>query len=496
MISFLGFSQEEINPNGYNVFYYESGEKASEGYFKNGQPHGEWKSYHPLGTLKSIGYKANGQSDSLWKFYDEEGLLKWSYEYENDKKNGCAKKYDSLGNVIQETFYVNDEKQGEEIHFFADGQRKKVITYNQGKEEGLALEYNEEGTVITEELYDNGYLKRKEKFNRYDEEGNKTGVWRSYFDNGNIKTEISYSGGKKEGVSKLFDKDGKLVSINKMKGDTVASDPGGVVIVDLYKEYHENGSVKLMGGLSHGLKSGIFRKYDKEGNLIKGYVYARDTLFAKGMIESGGIFTGEWTTYYGNGVIKSKGSYENGRKNGKWIFYYPNGKKEQEGRFKDDVLIGQWIWYYQNGQIKREEFYNNRGLLEGTMVEYDSLGNELAKGEYYNGQQQGAWFYHVGDFKEVGAFTLGQKDGVWTHYYLNGKVAFIGGYNEGEPTGKHTYYHQNGMRRLIGKHSGGQRHGLWREYNERGEEIETIRYNRGEIEKINGFSVNKIDTEG
>ena len=487
---------QEIDPNGYNVFYYDNGEKASEGHFKDGQPHGMWKSYYPSGIIKSIGYKDMGKSDSLWKFYGEDGQLNWIYRYENDLKNGCAKKYDSLGNVIQETFYVDGVKQGDETQFYPDGSVKRILRYENGKEEGLALEYNKEGTVITEEMYDGGFLKRKEEFNRYDEEGNKTGVWRTYFDNGEIKTEISYKGGKKEGTSKLFDQDGKLISINKMKGDTVASDPGGVVIIDLYKEYHASGKVKLVGGLSGGLKSGIFRKYDEEGNLIKGYVYARDTVFAEGMIQSGGIFEGEWKTYYPSGEVKSKGSYENGRKNGKWVFYYPNGKKEQEGYFTDDLATGQWLWYYQNGQLKKEEFFNRRGLHEGTLIEYDSLGNELTKGEYYNGLREGPWFYHVGDFKEVGTYTLGYKDGVWTHYYLNGRVAFVGAYNEGEPTGKHIYYHKNGIRKLVGKYSGGEKHGLWREYNNKGEEIETIRYNRGEITKINGFPVKKIETEG
>ena len=175
------------------------------------------------------------------------------------------------------------------------------------------------------------------------------------------------------------------------------------------------------------------------------------------------------------------------------MFYYPDGKKEQEGRFKEDVLSGQWVWYYPNGQVKREEFYNRQGNLEGLVTEYDSLGNELAKGEYFNGVQEGEWFYHVGDYKEVGAFSLGQPNGVWTHYYLNGRVAFQGEYIEGEPKGKHVYYHKNGLRKLVGKYAGGQKHGVWREYDDHGEIVETIQYRHGEIYKINGLRVSEIE---
>ena len=31
-------SSQKIDPNGFNIFYYEDGLKSSEGYFKNGLP--------------------------------------------------------------------------------------------------------------------------------------------------------------------------------------------------------------------------------------------------------------------------------------------------------------------------------------------------------------------------------------------------------------------------------------------------------------------------
>ncbi len=47
------FAQDEIDPNGYNKFYHETGEIASEGNFKNGKPEGYWKTYYPNGNIKS-----------------------------------------------------------------------------------------------------------------------------------------------------------------------------------------------------------------------------------------------------------------------------------------------------------------------------------------------------------------------------------------------------------------------------------------------------------
>ena len=494
--SFNVFGQDEkIDPNGYNVFYFDDGRKASEGFFKNGLPEGVWKSYYRSGNLKSIGKKLSGESDSLWKFFNPIGMLTWTYEYANDMKNGCATKFDSLGKVAQESFYVDDKKQGEEQWFFPNGKLKRTTNFVDDKESGMAVEYNEDGIIIVEEDYSNGYLRKREEFNRHDDEGNKTGTWRTYFKNGNIATEIGYDQGKKEGTAKEYDKEGKLITINTMKGDSITSDPGAIVLIDLYKEYHQNGKVKLLGGLNKGMKSGIFREYDDQGKEIQGYIFSKDTLVSQGKIQAGGIFEGEWITYYKTGKIKSSGPYKNGMKDGDWVYYYPNGEKEQEGRFREDVLTGKWVWYYSKEKVKREEFYNSKGLLEGTVTEYDSLGNELARGDYYRGRREGAWFYHVGDYKEVGAFTLGLPDGMWQYFYKNGKVAFTGEFAEGEPKGKHTYFHKNGLRKKFGKYAGGEKHGIWREFNNRGEQVESIQYKRGEVYKINGFRVNSIESE-
>ncbi len=486
---------QEIDPNGKNVFYYENGRKASEGYFKDGLPVGIWKSYYEDGTIKSIGQKKLGLSDSLWIFYDEEGRKRKTFQYENDKKNGCAVFLDTLGNVVKEMFYINDVPQGERVEYFPDGNIKSFVEIIDGKEEGLLLEYNEDGIVITEALYDNGFLKDQQKYNRYDEEGKKTGVWRTYFKNGDIASEIVYKAGSKNGLSKIYNKKGKLIDLQKMQGDTVAGHRDELVIIDLYKTFYPNGNLKLIGGINQGKKNGIFREYSEDGEIINGYIYANDTLEAEGIITGYGIYEGDWVYYFKSGAIKAKGAYENSKKTGKWIYFFSDGKKEQEGSFKEDKLSGSWIWYYHNGQVRREEYYNRNENLEGTVYEYDSLGTALTEGDYFDGVREGPWFYHVNDFKEVGSFVLGYKDGLWHSYYKNGKIAFKGEYNDGEPIGKHYYYHQNGITKKVGKYLGGEMHGKWRTYDRMGIITQEIIYKRGEIYKIDGVKVIPVTEE-
>ena len=485
---------QDINPNGYNTFYYDNGGVASEGAFKNGVPVGLWKTYYEDGILKSIGYKTNGLSDSTWLFYDDLGRIKWRYEYKNDKKNGCAQRFDTLGYLREEFFYVNDTIQGEKQWFYPDGRLQKDLIFLNGKEVGISLEYSPEGNIITEEVYDNGYLKDRAEYNRLDENGKKTGTWREYYADGTIKTEQNYRNGQKSGLSKTYSPKGKLIDIQNMTSDTTNSQTD-IVLIDLYKEYYPGGKIKLVGGLNEGMKSGIFREYDTLGNLVNGFIYHNDTLVSEGMILFDGTYQGEWKSYYPSGKILSSGTYTNGVQSEMWTYYYPNGKKEQEGKFRGNQPFGTWNWYYPNGQLKRTETYNAYGKLEGTVTEYDSLGTEIAQGEYYDGLQEGAWFYQVGDHKEVGSFTVGQQDGLWNYYYLNGRLAFTGLFEEGAPKGRHTWYHKNGIKKTVGKYVGGVPHGVWRTYNEMGEETEEIQYKNGEIYKINGFKVEKIEEQ-
>lgn len=483
---------QNINPNGYNIFYFPGGAVASEGMFVNSKPEGEWKSYYENGVLKSIGTKREGLSDSTWIFFDEQGRKTTQYEYTNDKKNGCAVKFDTLGLVSVEMFFVNDVLQGEQVWYYPNGNIKKTTQFANGLETGLAVEYNTAGNIITEEIYDHGYLKKREEYNRLNEYGEKTGVWREYYGDGTIKSETSYRNGQKSGIEKLYNPKGKLISMQDMTSDSTST-VSDIGLIELYKEYYPGGKTKLIGGMTNGLKNGIFREYSEDGTLINGYLYEQDTLVAQGMILYDGTRTGTWTFYYHSGKIKCTGNYNNGVKEDAWVYYYENGNKEQVGKYRKNIPFGVWNWYYPNGQLGRTENYNAYGLLEGVMTEFDSAGNEIARGEYYAGLQEGEWFYQIGDHKEVGAFTVGQPNGVWTHYYLNGKIAFTGQFEEGTPKGKHTWYHQNGVKKMSGKYVGGVKHGFWRTYDQMGEKTEEIIYKNGEIIKINGFKVTPVE---
>jgi len=121
---FKTYSQE-VNPNGYNTFYYTSGNIASEGTLREGKPDGYWKTYHPDGKLKSEGNRKNFVLDSVWIFYNEIGDTTELINYLYGKKSGYYSKYysfDTLG--VHKNFkkskelYLNDIQQGKSYYYY------------------------------------------------------------------------------------------------------------------------------------------------------------------------------------------------------------------------------------------------------------------------------------------------------------------------------------------------------------------------------------------
>ncbi len=493
-VSFKSVNAQEIDSNGLNIFYYSNGIKSSEGFFKNGLPDSLWKTYNQNGTLVSEGYKKNGLSDSTWSFFDHNGIIKQLSYYEKGLKNGCTITYDSVGVKKEERFYINDTLQNEVLSFYPSGEVKSVTNYEDGIKNKESIEYTIDGEISLEEFYEDGELVDSKEINRYNQENKKEGYWREYHSNGKLKSEANYSNGKLNGLIKRYNKYGSLESIDYMSYDSISNNSRELALIEMYKEFHPNTAIeKLVGGKVNDMKNGLFREYDLEGNIVNGYLYENDTMIAEGVIRNDGNFEGEWTFYYPDGKVQSKGEYINGKRNGQWVYYFNNGKVQQKGTYKDEVYVGNWVWYYENGAIRLTEFYNRKGKLEGTVVEYDELGNEITKGEYYNGMREGEWFYHIGGFKQVGAFTLGFKNGMWHSYYNDGSLLSEGFYDEGQPKGKHKTYHTNGVNKSKGKYKAGSKHGRWYTYNELGEPIESLDFEYGELVRINGQKIVKVE---
>lgn len=487
-------AQDPIDPNGYNKFYYANGFLSSEGWMRDGKPDGYWKTYYETGGLKSEGNRKDFQLDSIWTFYTEGGLLELTITYADDKKNGEEIFYSEAGNPIEEFTNVNNLRQGEGFFYYESGELYRQVTFVDNLEQGKGFEYAKDGRIITFLNYEKGYIRSIEKVNRLNKRGQRKGFWVEYWPNGNLKEEGNWTNDVRNGLFKFYKKNGELDKIEVYRGGEIVEDAEQAVVLDIRKEYYEDGKLKLIGSYKEGTKQGVFREYGKDGSIINSYLYENNTKTGEGIIDPEGKYQGNWKRFYPTGELRAEGQYIDGKKEGEWKFYYQNGKFEQRGNYKNDKPHGPWKWWYEDGSVWREEGYR-KGREEGLMTEYDCEGNEINKGEYVDGYKFGPWFYTVNDHTEEGEYLDGEKNGLWVFTYDNGKTNFKGEFQAGVPIDKHEWYYRNGNLKEEGKYKGGEPHGTWKYFDESGLLYLSVKYRYGVKIKMGGAKLESADEE-
>lgn len=490
-------SQDE-NPdknNGYQVFYHPNGQKSSEGMMRDGQPDGYWKTYNEQGMMVSEGNRKNFELDSTWKFYNDKGNIALEINYLKGKKEGIRKTYRE-DEIIEENF-KNDVKNGLTKYYYADGRIKKEVNFRDGLEQGLAKEYDSDGRIITLITYKSGFITERELINRYDNNGRKHGVWKTFYANGNIMSEGMYKHGLENGYFKEFDKDGNLISTAKYADGSKLEDVAELVKLDMRKDYYPDGKVKIAATYNkEGRLEGVRREYRDDGTVEKSYIFRNGIMIGEGIVTEKGERDGFWKEYYNDGKLKAEGKYNKDLREGSWKFYYENGIVEQEGAYMNGKPEGDWRWYYPGGQILREETYYN-GLSDGAMTEYDEAENVLTKGEYIEGKEEGEWFYRVGDNVTEGSYSDGMRNGLWKYYDApdeTGKqrvLRFEGRYIEDNPHGKHTWYWDNGNRKEEGEYVMGRKEGDWIYYNYDGTPFIVVTYRGGSELRYDGIQISE-----
>jgi antitoxin component YwqK of YwqJK toxin-antitoxin module len=487
------FAQDTVNLE-YKKFYYENGVISSEGFLRNGKPDGYWKNYYKNGKIKSEGNRKNFVPDSIWKFYNEDGILINTYTYQNGKKNGLKITYTPKGKIEYTEMYENDLKHGPTIYYYGTDSISKIIPFEKGREQGIGYEYDKQKNIISIITYKNGFIVKNEKINRTDEKGRKQGVWKTFYDNMNIKTECKYFDDKLNGYYKEYNEKGEVIKTIKYIDGVEQTDAQELVKLDVnVTEYYNNGKPKKIVTSKNGIKEGIERTYNEDGTISNSKIYKNGILVSSGIVDESGKYQGPFEEYYPDGTLKSKGEYKDGKKVGKWMYYYPNGVEEQVGVYKNDIPTDEWIWYYPNKQIKRKEKFI-KGKEDGEYIEYDENGNIITKGNYYEGLEDGEWIYEYGDFKEIGTYKEGVRVGEWKGYFKsNNKLAYSIKYVDGNENGKFIFYYENGTPRIEGNYVMGLKEGVWKYYNQDGLLFLTETYKNDILVKIDGTPIKNLN---
>jgi len=483
-------AQNQVDPDGFNRFYYPNGQVSSEGYLRNGQPDGYWKTYFENGSLKSEGNRIDFLLDSTWTFYDENGNKTLEVNYKAGMKEG--KRFTYRENETIEENFSNDIKQGQTIYYYLDNRIFRIINFENGLEEGMAKEYADDGRVILITTYRKGFLISRERINRLDSEGRKQGYWKFFHKNGLVKLEGFYLNDLKNGFFKEYDSTGKLVEATKWLKGEIQEQAEELTKLEVSKEYYPDGKIAVFQTFKNGIPHGVKRDYSKEGTIVSGSLYKEGKLIASGITREDGVRNGAWKDYYSDGKLKAEGNYKDGKMIGKWNFYHVNGKIEQIGEFdKQGRPVGKWLWYYPSGNLLREEHYIG-GKADGMMSEYSETGDLIAEGDYIDGEEEGQWKYNIGNFKEEGRYSYGLRHGLWKHYYNDGTLMFQGEFINGKPHGKHTVFWDNEKIKDETTYEMGIKQGNSYSYNYSGELILVITYQDGAEVSYDGIKVDPL----
>jgi uncharacterized protein len=159
--------------------------------------------------------------------------------------------------------------------------------------------------------------------------------------------------------------------------------------------------------------------------------------------------------YYDNGMKKSEGKYQGGKKDGKWTSWH-SSVKNSEGNYKDGKKDGKWTSWHGNGQIATEQNYKNGKKLSSTSWEVD--GTLMSTASYsdfiaflsdntkvFLAQSCRTYYYNDGQKHYEFESVNGIKHGKHRSWYQNGQLEHDEWRQFGSFRGKQLYWYDNGQ---------------------------------------------------
>ncbi len=283
-----------------------NGKVRYEGLFKDDRPVGEFRHYdeegalttiqryekgtsisradhfYPSGDLMAKGRYIGQKKDSTWNYYDRNGSLRRFEQYSNGELHGEVVAYFANGSVAERENYVRGVLHGEHKSWFQDGVLKSSANYLNGEPEGTMtfwfpngkkeiegkvvngnrdgtwFYYNQDGSIQLQVLYRNGDMIKEKKEN---------GTFTEYYDDGQVRSEVIFKKGLREGRFAEYYDNGKWV-LTEVPADPVLGAPSDV------ENVLQGQTLKMEGNYRNDALDGDVKEYDERGRVIKVTTYA------------------------------------------------------------------------------------------------------------------------------------------------------------------------------------------------------------------------------
>lgn len=234
---------------------------------------------------------------------------------------------------VEEGFYQDNKKVGIWKTYFSNGNVKNELTYTNNRPSGYAKMYHANGKVAEEGLWEN---------NKW------VGGYKYYFENGNLSYEWNYNKeGKREGVQKYYHENGNVM----IEGDWKDGKEAGTI-----KEYYEDGSIRAEKNFKDGaLDVASTKVYEPKPKAVpvKEEIKEEEPKKEEVKVETPVIVKEE-----------PKDTRPGYLKDGYNKLLSKNGKPLKEGTFKNGLLIDGKTYEYDGDKLVRTIIYKGGKITE------------------------------------------------------------------------------------------------------------------------------------
>ena len=281
--------------------------------YKNREKNGVFKKQNIAGETVLKAYYKNDKLNGAAEEYDEKGKVKTRTEFKDGEKNGVSESFGANGKVLVRERYVNGILEGVKENFRDDGSLFSTIEYKNGKRDGEVKYYYENGELLGE-----GRVREENPYGDV-----MLGIWKGYYPDGKLKKEVKFNEEGTEADVKTYFQNGKISTEGKMIGKFDSWKKTGI-----WKYYYENGNLKYEKEVyeSHPQLSNYLKGYYSNGKPEyieeKGENSKLTTYYENGNIRMIEYENGVREAYYPNGQMQ----YKTGVPSEDDLFYTPEGK--------------------------------------------------------------------------------------------------------------------------------------------------------------------------
>jgi antitoxin component YwqK of YwqJK toxin-antitoxin module len=244
-------------------------------------------------------------------------------------------------------------------------------------------------------FYENGALKQKGLYvyNRLDS-------LITFHRNGKVESTRPYQNNQMEGIVSLFDSSGNLQG-------TIPFKKG--VREGVTKYYFPDGKVLQEQFFLNGKQNGTEKIFDQQGRLASTVMYRNDE--REGFAD----------TYFPSGKLKERITYTAGGQTGEQTIYYENGKLKERFFNEDYERSGPAEGFYANGAIRYKGNYAE-GYLQDSWQYVDSLGNTMMEAGFVQGRLNGRFKIFTKGMPSVDAVFSKGRLMEWKGFAADGKL--------------------------------------------------------------------------